>query len=674
MAAPAQGPRTSSIETIAGATASDRAGKEFSFGAVAGLATDAVGNTYFTIQPLSQVFRLGTDGRVTAYAGNGVRGESIDGPAVASPLASPSSLAADSTGNLFIASASGLLRVDAVSGLLSVVFKTPRGRRASAGETFSIDAMAVGPDGLLYISDGRDHRIKSYSPASGVVTIVAGNGELGPTQPGSAATSTPLMYPRALAVAPDGTVYFCTQEPAVFRIRPDNGNIEAINLRLKDQLALDDYDIPRGIALDASGHLYVAQANRSRILRVELKTGKLSVYAGTGSQHFNGDRKRADKAAVDLPTFIAMDATGNLMIAEESRIRRVEASNQRIATVVGNGLPVTSRGRAPADESRLWEPANAVAAPDGTIYVTSSFSQRLLRIDSHGEMSTVAGGGSPGLGDEPGPALKVALNYPQGIWLEHDGTVYFSDRDNRVVRRLRSKSVSNFAITPKNTMGAGVFLHSAAALVGDANYLYMSDPNGHRVWRISRRDGYVDPYVGTGSAVPLRSYSPSADGEPATSVELVNPSGLALDPSGNLYVAEGAYMGRKMGRILRVDAATGTTKTVLSDLRQPSGLAFKSPGVLCFSETGGNQVRCLDLASGAVKVVAGTSVAGFGGDGGPAECAQLNRPLGISFDSMGNLYIADTGNQRVRLVHLGSDLAPCHDRQTAVDKPGGGAL
>jgi DNA-binding beta-propeller fold protein YncE len=140
--------------------------------------------------------------------------------------------------------------------------------------------------------------------------------------------------------------------------------------------------------------------------------------------------------------------------------------------------------------------------------------------------------------------------------------------------------------------------------------------------------------------------------------KLAAPAGLALDAAGNLYIADG-YLEGKEGRILRVESSTRKITTVLSNLPQPSSLAFQSPGVLCFSEAGAHQVRCLNLENGSIRVFAGTGKAGLSGDGGSAECAQLNRPTGISFDSLGNLYIADTGNQRIRLVHPGTAAAQC---------------
>jgi sugar lactone lactonase YvrE len=644
--------QTSSIETIAGAEATRVAGTEFSFGSVAGLATDAVGNTYFTLQALSRVYRLGVDGHVTVWAGSGVRGKHRDGAlAVASPLLNPGSLAVDAAGNLFIASWQSLVRVDAGSGVLSTVF-TPRD---SSNSILDIVGMAVGPDGDLYVCDGQDWRIKKFSLSSGSVTVLAGNGRLGATQLGRPATSSPLKYPRAVAPGSDGTVYFSTSEPAIFRIRRD-GKLEALNIRVNAKgPPLGDYDIPSHIALDGLGHLFVTQPNRSRILRIVLTSGYVSVYAGTGSPRFNGDGIKATLAAIS-PTDVVSDPSGNLTVAELYRIRRVEASTRLITTVAGNGLPVTDASTTSALHAKLWEPAYAVPAPDGTVYITSSFSNRLLRVRNDGSLTTLAGGGDFTIaGSDPGDASQVALYYPQGIWLDDNGDVYFSDYDNTIVRRLaQTGSISNFATTPKSGWSAGGFLDYAAALVADGDYFYLSDPNGNCVWRISRRDGAVERYAGTGT----NAQSPTAGD--AKSVQLAAPAGLALDSSRNLYIADGYVEGEK-GRILRVNADDRQIVTILSDLRQPSGLAFQSPSVLCFAESDAHWVRCLDLADHSIRIVAGTGVAGFGGDGGPAECAQLNRPTGISFDQMGNLYIADTGNQRIRRVRLGQRPVQCRD-------------
>jgi sugar lactone lactonase YvrE len=647
---------TSSIETIAGGEPSSIPGPEFNLTGVAGLAADLDGNIYFSIQARNHVYRVGRDGNVTIYAGNGVRSKQVDGaPAASSPLPGPRTLATDTVGNLYIICDNALLSVDAGTRVLSTVFSVPYKQPQSAETINGIEEMVIGPDGNLYFSDGGDHRIKSYSFTTRAVTVLAGNGKAGPTQPGALAVSSPLKYPHSLAVASDGTIYFTTLEPAVFSITPDEGRLRELSVRLPgEDTSLGDYEIPHSIALDQDGNLFAAQANRSRVLRIILETGAVSVYAGTGIQGFSGDGAGADSATLTGPVKIALAATRNLVIAEDSHIRSVEISTRLIYTLVGRDLAAVGDPRSSDPALKLLEPAIAVPAPDGTVYIASSFSNRLLHLDRNGRVASAAGGGEfVTMDTKPGAADQVALYNPQALWLDANGDAYFSDYDNRIVRRLDSHtgSVFNFATTPKNYNSAGLFLYYSAALVANESYFFLSDPQGGCVWRISRQDGSVELYAGLAPGAT----GPAREGGTTT---LAAPSGLALDTAENLYIADGDMDGKK-GRILRVDGATRHMTTVLSDLRQPSGLAFQSPDVLCFSESGAHQVRCLNLKTQAIRVIAGTGKAGLSGDGGPAECAQLNRPAGISFDSHGNLYIADTGNQRIRFVRMGSELSPC---------------
>lgn len=641
--------QTSTIETIAGGETTTR---EFGVFPVSGLAADSRGNIYFSIQAMSQVFRVGTDGQVTVFAGNGVRERHIDGvPAAKSPLLNPRTIALDRADNVYIAWANGLLRVDAKRQVVSTVFDTPYARpgmRVCIGE---INDMVVGPDGSLYFSDGTDNRIKSYSFATGVVTALAGNGTVGPTKAGAPALLSPLKYPQSIAVSADGTIYFSTLEPYIFRIAAEDGTLGAIALAPPDRLTpLSDYDISQSIALDDKDNLFAAQANMSRVLQIALKSSAVSVYAGTGQQQFNGDGIPAVRASLQGPDHLAWTSSGSLIISENHRIRSVNSSTRIVSTKIGSADAVIDDPRTLAFRVKLREPANAVLASDGTLYIASSFGNHLVRVEPNGNLASAAGGGNfARMGSESGLAARVALYIPQGIWAEGE-RVFFSDDDNRIIRELdrRSGFVSNFAVTPKDFHSGYLFLYYAGALVSDGKYFYLSDPGGGCVWRISRGDRAVELYAG-------RLPSPGVGG-PTERLEA--PSGIALDAVGNLYIADG-YMDGKSGRILRVDAADRTITTILEGLRQPSGLAFLSTNLLCFSESGAHRVGCLNLTSHTVRIVAGTGTAGFSGDGGPAECGQLNRPSGISFDEQKNLYIADTGNQRVRRVRMGVRTARC---------------
>lgn len=352
----------------------------------------------------------------------------------------------------------------------------------------------------MLILDGGDHRIKSYSFTTRAVTVLAGNGQVGRTQPGVPASSSPLKYPHSLAVASDGTVYFTTLEPAVFSITPDEGKLRELSVWLPDEKAsLGDYEIPQSIALDQDGNLFAAQANRFRVLRIIPETGAVSVYAGTGTQGFSGDGARADRAMLTGPTNIVLAAARNLVIAENSHIRSVEVSTRLISTLAGRDLVAIGDPRASDPAPKLSEPAIAVPAPDGSAFVASSFSERLLRLDRHGSLRSAAGGGEfATTGTNPGAADQVALSYPQAIWLDANGDAYFTDYDNRIIRRLdaHTGSIFNFAITPKKYNSAGLFLYYSGALVANESYFFLSDPNGGCVWRISRQDSAVELYAG----------------------------------------------------------------------------------------------------------------------------------------------------------------------------------
>jgi sugar lactone lactonase YvrE len=650
-------PLTSSIETIAGGEPASIPGPQFNLSALSGLAVDLDGNVYFSVQSQSRVYRLGRDGRVTTYAGNGVRGKAIDGAAAASsPLFNPYALAADADGNLYLTCADALLVVASSTRTLSKIFDLPYHESGALELVHNIEDMVIGPDGKLYFSDGGDHRIKSFSFTTRAVAVIAGNGEAGPAQPGVLATSSPIRYPHSLAVAADGTIYFASLEPAVFAISPEDGKLREISLRApRDEGPLNDHSNPHAIALDHEGNLFVAQANRWRVLRITLETGAVSLYAGATSQGFHGEGGPADHAELVAPTKIALGPSGDLFIGESSDVRRVELSSRVISVVVGRNPenPPTILADDPA--LKLSEPALAMAAPDGGLFIASSHSNRVLRLDPAGQLVSVAGGGDfARTSTKPGPADQVALSHPEGLWFDANGELYFSDYDNYIVRRLdpRSGVVSNFAKTSKRGNSVGLFLYYAGALVADGSSFFLSDPNANCVWRISRQDGSAEIYVG----VPPDWLVPGSE---ASGPKLAAPSGVALDSAGNLYIADG-FLDESNGRILRVEHGSRKITPILSNLHQPAGLAFQSPEVLCFSEAAAHQVRCLNLTTRATQVIAGTGKAGLSGDGGPSECAQLNRPMGISFGARGDLYIADTGNQRIRVVHPGTQPASCN--------------
>ncbi|MBU2009421.1 MAG: hypothetical protein KJ624_06275, partial [Chloroflexi bacterium] len=280
-----------------------------------------------------------------------------------------------------------------------------------------------------------------------------------------------------------------------------------------------------------------------------------------------------------------------------------------------------------------------------------------------GTITTLAGTGTAGFGGDGGPAAAAQLNNPVGVALD-SGNLYIADRSNHRVRRvdLATGIITTFAGTGVQGSGgdgspatAAQFSNPMGVALGSGS-LYIAEYSGNRVRRVDLATGTITRLAG-GGAIPL------GDDGPATAAQLNAPSVPALD-SGNLYISDYGN-----NRVRRVDLATGAITTfagtgvqgyggdggpaTAAQLTTPRGLALDS-GYLYIGDRGNNRVRRVDLATGIITTVAGTGVAGFGGDGGQASAAQLNTPYGVGVDP-GNqyLYIADTGNNRVRRVNLG---------------------
>ena len=260
----------------------------------------------------------------------------------------------------------------------------------------------------------------------------------------------------------------------------------------------------------------------------------------------------------------------------------------------------------PATEALLFHPVDVAVDRSGNLYISDHWDHRIHRVDSSGTFTTVAGTGDEGFGGDGGPADNAQLSWPTGVAVDRSGNLYIADMWNHRVRRVDSSG------TITTVAGTG----------GDAGF--------------------------------------GGDGGPAVNAELRGPEGVAVDRSGNLYIADTWHH-----RVRRVDSA-GTITTVAgtgdegfggdggpadnAQLSGPTGVAVDRSGNLYIADWKNHRVRRVD-SSGTITTVAGTGGdAGFGGDGGPADNAQLSWPKGVAVDRSGNLYIADTWNHRVRRV------------------------
>ena len=419
---------------------------------------------------------------------------------------------------------------------------------------------------------------------------------------------------------------------------------------------------PRGVALDGAGNLYIADEGNNRIRKVD-SSGNISTVAGDGTLGVGGDGGAATAAQVFSPSAVALDGAGNLYIATDHRIRKVNAAGV-ITTVAGNGTRGYGGDGGAATAAQLNLPLGVALDGAGNLYIADAFNNRIRKVNAAGVISTVAGDGTYGHGGDGGAAVAAQLDFPRGVALDSAGNLYIADTNNHRIRKVdaaaRISTVAGDVIRGYGGYGgdggaalaANLSSPRGVALDGAGN-LYIADEGNNRIRKVDAA-GVISTVAGSSTA------GFSGDGGTATAAKLNFPAGVALDGAGNLYIADSLNQ-----RIRKVDAA-GAISTVAGDgtrgfggdggaavaaqLDFPRGVALDGAGNLYIADSLNQRIRKVD-AAGAISTVAGDGTRGFGGDGGAAVAAQLDFPRGVALDGAGNLYIADSLNQRIRKVN-----------------------
>ena len=420
---------------------------------------------------------------------------------------------------------------------------------------------------------------------------------------------------------------------------------------------------PEYVAVDGSGNVYVSDTGNHRVRRVDA-TGTIFTIAGTGERGFSGDGGPAAEARLSVPRGLAVDDSGNLYIADSGnhRIRRVDPSGN-ITTIAGTGQRGFSGDGGPAVTAQLTFPSGLTVDSSGNLYIADLRNHRIRRVNPSGTIITIAGTGERGFSGDGGLAVEAQLYNPRGLAVDGSGSLYIADGANHCIRRVDPSGTIN-TIAGTNQRGFGgdgspaveAELNSPVDVAVDrSGNLYIADSGNNRIRRVDP-SGTIITIAGTGQSV----LSYSGDGGPAVEAKIASPSGLAVDSSGNLYIAD-TYN----HRIRRVDpsgiiitiAGVGASSysgdggpAITARLYRPGDVAVDSSGNLYIADTYNHRIRRVD-PSGTISTIAGTGERGFGGDGGPAVEARLNYPSGVAVDDSGNLYIADVGNHRIRRVN-----------------------
>ncbi len=343
----------------------------------------------------------------------------------------------------------------------------------------------------------------------------------------------------------------------------------------------------------------------------QLRAQNIISVAGVTTMGYNGDDGRALYCELHWPEAIALDASGQIYIADGNNnvIRKIDGAGI-ITTVVGSGFEAgTGTGgfggdAGPATAARLYYASGVAFDAAGNMYIADKMNHRIRIVDPTGNINTFAGTGVAGFGGDGAAANAAKLNKPTRVTVDAAGNVYIADAGNHCIRKVDASGV----------------ISTIAGVGGSSGFL--------------------------------------GDGGPANVAKLNNPIDMTVDPTGNLFIADNIN-----NRIRKVDGS-GNISTYAgigypgysgdsaaatnANIFQPSGIVSDAAGNIFFSDFANARVRRIDAVTGIITTFAGNGTSGYGGDGGPAKAAEIYFPQGLAVNTMGGVYIADKANNRVR--------------------------
>jgi sugar lactone lactonase YvrE len=467
--------------------------------------------------------------------------------------------------------------------------------------------VAVDAAGNLYIADSFNYRIRKVD-TSGKISTFAGNGTPGYSGDGGTATSAKI-----------------------------------------NQI--------KGISVNSSSNVFITDFGSHCVRKIT--NGIITTVAGIGTNGFSGDGSLATNANLAYPYSTVSDSIGNLYIADagNNRIRKL-GTNGLISTVVGKMIPSS----VPATNATLNLTWGLAKDFQGNLFLADFQNNVIRKLDANGMLTIVAGNGSAAFSGDGGAATNASLNAPTGVALDSAGNIFIADWNNQRVRKVDTNGNIN---TVAGTGNAGYSSDNVAAtnsklnqpysvVVDGLGNVFIADSSNSRVRKVDT-NGIITTVGGNGNYSYSFSFPSSGVAATATSV---TPYALALNNAGNLYVGDASSSIRRItnGIIRTVANQSGLFgfsgdggQALSASMSTVFGITFDSTGNLFLSDVQNNRIRKIGT-NGIITTIAGQTISGYSGDNGSGNLASTSTPHGVAVDAAGNVYFADTGNNRIRKV------------------------
>ena len=730
------------VTTLAGLAGAhgttDATGAAARFNQPQGLAVDSAGTLYVADTSNSTIRKVTAAGVVTTLAGRAGSSGSADRTGGLARFNSPTGVAVDSTGNVYVAdyNNSTLRQVTPAGGVTTIAgLRFSPGNADGTGTAAKFNyplGIALDSAGNAYVADTFNNTIrKGTPPVLYTVTPDAGaNGSISPATPRTVVSGANVTFS-----ATPATAYLVDQWLLDGAVAQTGGNSftltslgasHALQVTFKEQavyptpytfsplagwallgcmdgtLATAGFNGPAGLATDSAGNIYMTDSG-NQVIRKITASGVVTTLAGLAGSPGSADGT-GSAARFHDPAGLAVDGAGNVYVADSTNhtIRKITPAG--VVTTLAGLAGVHGSANGTGGDARFYNPVGVAVDAAGKVYVADSNNNSIRKITPAGVVTSLAGG--PGSADGTGSA--AGFNFPIGLAVDGAGNIYVADTYNHTLRLVTPTGVvttlAGLASSSGSADGTGSdarFEYPVGMVIGGDGNLSVTDNNTIRTVTpagvVTTRSGspgdartvdgtggdvrFASPgalafdsagnlYVADGYNSLIRKLTPagvattpagsasadSTDGS-GSAARFNNPVALAVDTAGNVYVAD--FYNNTIRKVTSAGATTtlaglagsaGSTDATGSDARfaTPAGVAVDSAGNLYVTDSGNSTIRLIS-PTGVVTTLAGLAGSSGGADG-TGSAARFNAPMSISGDGAGNLFVADTGNNTIRMI------------------------